>query len=63
MKYFGAFNISAKTNSFITGKRGTNTLDGGAPFYRFFKCKEGLLSIGNLEPKFYAEMASNIGLS
>ena len=50
MRYFGAFNTSALKNSLIDEekKRGENVLDGGAHFYRFYQCKEGLLAVGNL---------------
>lgn len=37
-------------------ERGSNILDGGAPFYAIYPTKKGLLAIGNLEPKFYNEM-------
>jgi len=36
------------------GPRGTNTLDGGAPFYGVYTCKDGQwMSLGCLEPKFF----------
>ena len=38
-KYIGAFNISAKENGFLNNPLGKNLLDGGAPFYRLYKCK------------------------
>lgn len=53
VKYFGAFNISSKANNMISNPRGANILDGGAPFYAFYPTKNGLLAVGNLEPKFY----------
>jgi alpha-methylacyl-CoA racemase len=40
-----------------TLERGTNLLDGGAPFYDVYETADGaLVSIGCLEPKFYAEL-------
>ena len=34
--------------------RGQNTLDGGAPFYSIYTCKDsGLMSLGCLEPQFF----------
>lgn len=39
VKYIGAFNISAKENGFLINPLGKNLLDGGAPFYRIYKCK------------------------
>ena len=42
----------------------TNLLDGGAPFYRTYQCKDGgFMAIGALEPQFYAELRKLAGLS
>jgi alpha-methylacyl-CoA racemase len=44
-------------------QRGNNLLDGGAPFYDTYETADGkYVSIGALEPKFFAEMAARIGL-
>lgn len=41
----------------------TNLLDGGAPFYRTYECKDGgHMAIGALEPQFYAELRQLAGL-
>lgn len=41
----------------------TNLLDGGAPFYRTYQCKDGgFMAIGALEPQFYAELRQLAGL-
>lgn len=48
LKYFGAFFISAKANHLINSERGTNLLEGGAPFYSLYPCREGYLAVGNL---------------
>jgi alpha-methylacyl-CoA racemase len=46
-----------------TPNRGDNLLDGGAPFYDTYETADGrYVSIGALEPKFFAEMAQRIGL-
>ena len=46
-----------------TDQRGDNLLDGGAPFYDTYETADGKhVSIGALEPKFFAEMAQRIGL-
>jgi alpha-methylacyl-CoA racemase len=46
-----------------SSKRGDNLLDGGAPFYDTYETADGkYVSIGALEPKFFAEMAGRIGL-
>jgi alpha-methylacyl-CoA racemase len=38
-----------------TNQRGTNLLDGGAPFYGCFQCSDDKwVSIGSIEPQFYA---------
>ncbi len=44
-------------------QRGVNLYDGGAPFYDTYQCKGGeYISIGSLEPKFYAELIQVLGL-
>jgi alpha-methylacyl-CoA racemase len=43
--------------------RGESILSGGAPFYGTFECQDGeYISIGALEPPFYAEMVSLLEL-
>jgi alpha-methylacyl-CoA racemase len=42
---------------------GTNVLDTGAPFYDTYLTKDGkYVSIGSLEPQFYAELLARTGL-
>lgn len=48
LKYFGAFNVSSKAFGMMGNKRGSNILDGGAPYYAIYPTKQGLLAIGNL---------------
>jgi alpha-methylacyl-CoA racemase len=44
-------------------KRGSNMLDGGAPFYQVYETKDGQhMAAGGIEPKFYAEMLRGLGL-
>ena len=44
-------------------QRGTNLLDGGAPFYDTYETADAkYVAIGALEPKFFAELAQRIGL-
>ncbi|WP_426028412.1 CaiB/BaiF CoA transferase family protein [Brevundimonas sp. TWP2-3-4b2] len=44
--------------------RGANLLDGGAPFYRCFACRDGrFVAVGALEPQFYAALLAGLGLS
>ncbi|TRM64847.1 CoA-transferase family III domain-containing protein [Schizophyllum amplum] len=59
-RYVGSFPLIHKASSpaspLFTGKRGENLLDGGAPFYAIYICKDGgYMSVGCLEPQFYAE--------
>src|SRR5580700_10748090 len=43
--------------------RGTNVLDGGAPFYDTYTTADGRhMAVGALEPKFYAELLAGLGL-
>ena len=44
-------------------ERGTNLLDGGAPFYDTYEAAGGgYLAVGALEPQFYAELLAGLGL-
>jgi len=44
--------------------RGANLLDGGAPFYRCYTCRDGgFVAVGALEPKFYAALIRGLGLT
>ena len=44
-------------------RRGTNLLDGGAPFYGVYETADGEhMAVGALEPKFYAELLGRLGL-
>ncbi|MBB5955854.1 alpha-methylacyl-CoA racemase [Saccharothrix tamanrassetensis] len=46
------------------GERGTNLLDGGAPFYDVYAAADGkYVSIGALEEKFYADLLVLLGLT
>jgi alpha-methylacyl-CoA racemase len=54
MKSSGIFNENAP---------GTNLLDTGAHFYDTFECKDGKwVSLGSIEPQFYAELLKLTGL-
>ena len=45
-------------------ERGTNLLDGGAPFYDTYETSDGkYISVGALESKFYAELIEKLGLA
>ncbi len=44
--------------------RGANLLDGGAPFYRCYTCRDGrFVAVGALEPQFYAALIGGLGLA
>ena len=44
--------------------RGTNMLDSGAHFYDVYKCSDGkFVSIGSIEPQFYAQLLQLTGLA
>jgi len=44
-------------------ERGKNMLDGGAPYYRTYETADGeYVSIGAIEPQFFAELCERIGL-
>ncbi len=44
-------------------ERGTNILDGGAPFYEVYETADGKwVSIGSIEPQFFASLVERLGL-
>jgi len=44
--------------------RGTNLLDGGAPFYRCYTCADGrFVAVGAIEPQFFAALMAGLGLA
>lgn len=44
-------------------RRGANLLDGGAPFYRCYACRDGrFVAVGALEPRFYAALLSGLSI-
>ena len=48
----------------MLGARGTNVLDGGSPFYNPYRCADGKwVSVGAIEPQFYALLIEKLGLS
>jgi alpha-methylacyl-CoA racemase len=45
-------------------RRGANLLDGAAPFYRCFTCRDGrFVAVGALEPRFYSALLAGLGLN
>jgi alpha-methylacyl-CoA racemase len=54
----------AYNGGYFSEDRGTNLLDSGAPFYDCFETADGRwLSIGALEPQFYADLLTGLGLA
>jgi alpha-methylacyl-CoA racemase len=44
-------------------QRGSNLLDGGAPFYATYRCADGAyVAVGALEPQFHARLLEGLGL-
>ncbi|KAG6331500.1 hypothetical protein ID866_7587 [Astraeus odoratus] len=55
-RYISSFPLLHATNTspLLGGPRGTNLLDGGAPFYDVYTCSDGKwMSVGCLEPQFF----------
>jgi alpha-methylacyl-CoA racemase len=47
-----------------TDARGVNLLDSGAPFYEVYECSDGgFVSVGAIEPQFYAAAMEGFGLA
>jgi alpha-methylacyl-CoA racemase len=45
-------------------ERGSNALDGGAPFYDSYQCADGrYVAVGALEPQFWAALVDTLGLA
>ncbi len=45
-------------------ERGVNLLDGGAPFYGTYRCKDGrYVSVGALEPQFFSVLVETLSLT
>jgi alpha-methylacyl-CoA racemase len=45
-------------------RRGSNLLDGGAPFYRCYECRDGrFVAVAALEPRFYAALLRGLEIS
>jgi alpha-methylacyl-CoA racemase len=57
-----SFFFGVRGRPFITTERGKGMLGGAAHFYRCFTCKDGReISLGSIEPQFYAEMLAKAG--
>ena len=64
----GTAHLNAMTNAFAASggyqeERGANLLDGGVPFYDVYETADGLhVSVGALEPQFFATLIGLLGL-
>ena len=57
-------NLSCSHCYINSEQHGTNMLDGGAHFYDTYECSDGKwISIGSIEPQFYALLRDKAGLS
>jgi alpha-methylacyl-CoA racemase len=64
----GTAHLNAMTWAFLAGggyqeRRGANLLDGGVPYYDVYETADGKhVSVGALEPQFYATLIAMLGL-
>jgi alpha-methylacyl-CoA racemase len=57
-----SFFFGVRGRPFVTSERGKGMLSGAAHFYRCFTCKDGReVSVGAIEPQFYAELLAKAG--
>ncbi|EXJ91831.1 alpha-methylacyl-CoA racemase [Capronia epimyces CBS 606.96] len=65
VSYLGTFPRLLTKEPTWNGARGTNTLDGGAPYYGCYECKDSgkYMSVGALEPQFYAQLLKGLGFT
>jgi alpha-methylacyl-CoA racemase len=55
--------LGLRAGGLWNGARGQNLLDGGAPFYRTYRCLDGkFIAVAALEPKFFAALLERLGL-
>ncbi|MBA3251417.1 MAG: CoA transferase [Geodermatophilaceae bacterium] len=60
----GAFAAGLRAAGQWSDERGTNLLDGGAPFYRtYLTADRQYVAVGALEPQFYAALLDGLGLA
>ncbi len=60
MSVFAGFALRGQ----FTEQRGSNMLDGGAPYYNVYRTADDKhVSIGPIEPQFFAELCERIGVS
>ncbi|KAI0525337.1 CoA-transferase family III domain-containing protein [Xylaria bambusicola] len=61
--YLATFPRLARKTPVGNGPRGENLLDGGCPYYDTYETRDGkYMSVGALEPQFYAALVKGLGL-
>lgn len=55
--------LGLRASGLWSAPRGQNIIDGGAPFYRTYRCSDGkYVAVAALEPKFFVAFAQGLGL-
>lgn len=55
--------VSQRMRGVFTEQRGSNMLDGGAPYYRVYETADDRhVSLGAIEPQFFADFCERVGL-
>ncbi|MBX3026674.1 CoA transferase [bacterium] len=61
--YLASFVYKFRNSGMWRDERGTNMLDGGAPFYDTYRTRDGeYVSVGAIEPQFYAALLRGLGI-
>jgi len=65
VNYLGTFPRVLTRTPMWSGPRGTNVLDGGAPYYGCYETKDAgaYMAVGALEPQFFALLLKGLGLT
>ncbi|KPI36433.1 Isopenicillin N epimerase component 2 [Cyphellophora attinorum] len=65
VNYLGSYPRMLKKTPMWSAPKGENTLDGGAPYYGTYECKDAgkYMSVGALEPQFFAVLLKGLGLT
>eukprot|EP01134_Creolimax_fragrantissima_P006707 CFRG6707T1 len=64
LSYVGSCLHSMRSLGVWNGPRGSNLLDGGAPFYRTYQTKDGkYMAVGSIEPMFFERLVKGLGMS
>ena len=62
--YLGSTPFALMSEGWWQAERESNLLDGGAPFYRTYQtADDGHMAVGALEPHFFAELVTRLGLA